>query len=764
MASTRLLTLFVASLLGGATFATEIPGVDFVPVELTLDASQNPAVAAVLEQDRDTPAEKLRVVMTLLDLGYPGTAEPILNELSKANLDAKTLIELSDRFGSARLVRIVRQSREPALRATPAFRTAAAELVQNILDAAAERARDPQRLAKLIEQLSDKSEVIQREARSDLSVGGEPALTACFNALGATEEEDLRAQLLTTLALMRPAVEAPTLAVLAEGEGLVQRDAAELAGHLRIDAALPYLALLSVRGDNPPASQAARNALLKWSLPLPSSDEAFELARRDLTAMRKSPPTVLDSPQADPLSGGSPWWNWDSQTKQLTKTELAARPLRIRSAARLARALTWGGMPVAGDLRETLLLLSWEEAGVTGERLSDDLKPWIESLSVDELNSMLAEAIKREYYAGAVICIEMLGERGDTNALVTGTHQPTALAAALASPQRAVRFAALQAVMKLAPGRRFPGSSHVAPTLWYFATSAGDPVALAGGSTVAHANEWAGSLRGLGYDATPAVNGRGLLLAAFDRSRSSRLAIVLLDANLDRPNMRETLYQLRSNPALRNVPVAVLSPGDRLREMEPLARAHSNLLVEPRLTGAEAMERLVQRLQTASGPQLPSAEVRMAQAKYALETVTKLLLEGHAYDELIRDSAVVSGTLYDPALTEASLDVLTNLGTQMSQLALADYASSRTQTVQQRRAAQAGFAESVDHFGLQLTRTQLLRQYDRYNESEGSDAESQAVLSGLLDVIESRARRRKRVEPSNSVQAESIPAGSATKP
>ncbi|MEQ8208800.1 MAG: hypothetical protein RH917_03130 [Lacipirellulaceae bacterium] len=731
--------LGIVATLGVTSFAQEETPAVNVEIDVA-DPLDNPAVAAVLEQDRTTPAEQLQVVATLVDLGYPSVAEPILQEIVVANLSEEKLVSLADRFGSARLVRLVRQSRDPGIKASPKFQKAAATLVQSILDATDSRARDPERIASLIAKLSDESDAVRRQTRSDLSVGGEPAIVACFNALAATEEEDLRAQLLATLALMRHAVESPTLAVLARGKGLVQRDAAELAGHLRMKDALPYLSLFSIQGDEVPASQAARAALAKFGLPMPSPAEAFELARRDLAASRQGPPPVALS-----IDEEGPWWTWNAKTKTLSKQQLPARMLRIKSASRLARVLNLGGMPPAADLRETMLLIAAEEAGLSDTDVPEDLKQWFDSLSIAELNTMLARAVKQEYHAAAVKIAETLGERGDLSAISSYHGRPTALASAVASPDRGVKFAALQAIMKIAPGQRFPGSSAVAPALWYFATGGGEPVAVVGGSTIDHANAWAGALRAAGYDTSPATNGRSVLLSAFDVAQTSRMNLVVLDANLDRPRMREVLYQLRRDPRTAQVPIAVVSPGERLREMEPLAATVPQVLVEPRPSGTAAVKGLVSRLTKLASSPFPDAKERAAQAKYALETIAKLLKEGHAYDELIRDSEVVSSTLYDPALTAASLAVLENLGTQASQLALVDYASSETQPAEGRQAALAAFTASHNRFGLQLTRTQIIRQYDRYNASEISSEETQMILGSILDVLEGRAAKPQAV-------------------
>ena len=56
--------------------------------------------------------------------------------------------------------------------------------------------------------------------------------------------------------------------------------------------------------------------------------------------------------------------------------------------------------------------------------------------------------------------------------------------------------------------------------------------------------------------------------------------------------------------------------------------------------------------------------------------------------------------------------------------------------MEERRAAAAALTASVDRYGLQLTREQILEQYSRYNASETADADTQQVLSKILDILE----------------------------
>jgi hypothetical protein len=81
------------------------------------------------------------------------------------------------------------------------------------------------------------------------------------------------------------------------------------------------------------------------------------------------------------------------------------------------------------------------------------------------------------------------------------------------------------------------------------------------------------------------------------------------------------------------------------------------------------------------------------------------------------------------------------LGSAQAQVALVSAASETERPLNERQAAARAFAESVDRYGILLTAPEILRQYDRYNESAGADRETQVVLGSLLDSMEQRGRQ-----------------------
>lgn len=709
------------------------------PVDLDEVARRDPAVAAVLELDRETPRAQLRAVFALLDLGQPGVAAEVFEPLAAAELSDAQRTQLVEHFGTARFLQLLRVTKPG--HAVYFDHPAAAAFAQASLDAAAQHARDPQRLAAAVEQLAAPDRQVRHEARSVLLAGGEAGVEAAFAALARAESEELRAQLLAILAAMHPTVDQPLLAILAEGRGQVRRDAVELAGHLRLFDALPWIAVLSV-GPDSQVAVAARSALSDFGLPLPSTDEARALVRRDLNRLADAQTT----PSFASLRTNV-WWKWDRQAQRLNQMAVLPDQGRIARLARLARALLEPGLADDPAQQYQAMLYAWEERVALhggddkGGEVADDADAWqhlAEGAPAAELSELLATATQHELFAAATRCAQLLQERNDPSVLTANDGQQTPLAKALVSPHQGLRFAALQAVLELSPGRPFAGSSGVADSLWYFATGAGDPTAVAAAATIPRANTWAGQLRTLGYDAVAATTGRGALAAALDRSRAARLVLVAIDSDISLPQVRETIFQLRRSPVAAHAPIAVLCSLQRLHDMQSLAEGDPLLLAEPRPHSDKAMAAVVDRLMQLPAPAPASDEVRTARAGFALEAIAGLLATEAPFDELIRDADLVAAALYHPTLSDAAIKVLGHLGTTASQQVLADYAQTATLPLDARRRAADAFAASVGRVGVQLPRSEVIRQYDRFNAAQSADPETQALLSGLLDVIEGK--------------------------
>lgn len=705
------------------------------PSTLADYARRDAAVAEALELPRTSPTEQLRTIALLLDLDRPEVAALVLPDLLKAKLTDDDRAALVRKFGTARFMELIRRDR-PAAAADGASFAGAGKFAQQCLDAAAAQARDPKRLAALVKQLTDGSEDERLAAEADLAASGQNAVAACLTALAEAKTKPARGRLMAALIEMRPASDGPVLAALADGEGQLQRDAAELAGAMRLSEAMPLLAALAAGGsESAETSAAASAALSRLGFSTPTQLEAIAVVKRRLGELAKGAPV----PTAPGDDGGGVWWTWDGAKRQIVSREFTAAELRTLAAGRLARALVHLGGLVDPVDRRAVLIDAWEEAAILDRPLPKQLEQVVAASSTAELSAALDTALRYDRSAAAIAAAGCLARRGDPSALATADGRPSPLTFAAASCRRDVRFAALEAVMQLHPPRSFPGASHVVDSLWYFAAGAGRPTAVVASSVFARSSDWAGLLRALGFEATPTADGREAIAACLDPASSSRLELVMLDVDLDGPPLRETVFQLRAADRTARVPILIAASSDRFDEAREIAESFPLTIAAPRPASEAALAPLVARASALADGRGETAEVRRQRAEKSLRWIASLLAEGGP-DELIREGALAHRAAIDPASPAAieAVDVLAALGTADSQASLAELASESSRPLADRRRAAEAFARSVGRFGLQLDRTQVFAQYDRYNASQNADRATQELLGALLDVIEGK--------------------------
>ena len=721
----RISFLFMLAV-GVLIYETAVAQTEQDPV-LNAAAQRSPAVATVLDAPLDAPADRLAAVFTLLDLGELDVAAAVLAPVLQAELDDKGRAELVERFGTARFLNLARRD-SPAGEGETAPLAGARKFARRCIEAAAKHSRNPQRITQLVVQLNDPAADVRNAARVDLAVTGTAGAQACLEALAAESDETRRANLMLALTKLRPEVDPLVMAVLADGNGHFLRDTAELAGHTGMLDAAPLLAAIAVDTQNDPAiAAAAQNALTKLNLSQADLTEARGLLLGEIRRLEASAPT---SQLPDKSSGL--WWTL-SKDGHLQSQQLPVESQRMFAIARLAKSLA--SLPQATQQdRQTALLYAYELARRFAQPLPPELEQIAQSVDVAELSHTMGEAMRHGQIAAATACAVLLGERSDIAALTSFDARPAPLSRALQHPDRRLRFAALQAVMNIAPPRSFPGASGVPKALWRFAAGAGTPQAVAASSFTGRASEWAGKLRAFGYDSVPAATGREALEASI---QSPRLALVLLDSDIGRPRLREVLYQLRSAESTAQVPIAILSSPHNLDRAQRLAENDSLLLAFARPHSPEAFESIVSQLGDLCTA-ICSPDERMQQATDALQWIAKLQTEGHHYDEFVRESDVASRTIFVPELLKPTLKVLSVLGTAGSQRTLVELASTASMPVENRQQAVEAFADSVQRFGKLLSPTEISVQFDRFNASESAPRESQKILGQLLDILEGK--------------------------
>jgi hypothetical protein len=559
----------------------------------------NPAVLAALEMPRTTPADHLQVIIWLIDLDRADRAKPILEELTKLQLNDAQKLELVDKFGSGSMLKLAR-SKELA--------PAGAAFAEACMAVASTAANDPQRIGSLIKQLADPSPEARLVAQHDLAAIGPKAAQAALEAMAREADSARRQAIAAGVVALHPLGDEMLLAMLDTRDPALRAVVIQSLQRLQIPRVQPFV----------PATSSAAEQKLVTAL------SSYE---------RGTPIFVPDHENYVEI------WQWNDATKQLSSARLPADEARIIWMSKLARALS-NLRPDNPDYRRKALVLSWEAASfnpVTRNAPAQQLA----SVSPQQLNEILAEALQENHPHAAVTTINAIVQRRDRSVLITPDGKPSPLANALISPNRNVRFAALTAIMALDPSSPYPGSSRVPEALAWFADSSAERRALIAMPTNASAGDLAGLLATEKLTTEATNRGRDLIRMAREMPD---VEAIFVDLEILTPGIRDVLYELRINATTGDIPIAILAADGRLEAAKRLAEEHTRMIAVPRLHSPETVANTVKQLAALSDRDLPPANVRTAQAAQAKAWLDKLESGARPFYVIRRTASLLTPT------------------------------------------------------------------------------------------------------------------------
>lgn len=728
-------------------------------------AAADQTVQALLETRPTTPSELLHVTETLIDLGHPIAARPLVQQLLAARLDGQSAAALLNDVGSACLLKLAR-----AAWLQPDGR----QLADSIWSAASKYQQDPKRINDLVAQLGQGTELEQAWTIENVRRAGAAAAGPLLAALvRATDDEAIAQVSAAILAVGEPMIPALRGAVDAAPEiaAHVPVAAARLLGQLEAEEAAPDLVALWLRaGDNEPAQVAAERSLAELGYNVSSRDAATEYLEevaRQFYVGRRQP--SLRGAEFD--EDGAPvvtQWHWQSALKRFTSSRTPRAAAALIEAQRSARAAYWStvdggedaahGDRVAGETaiaaRRRLLLAAIDLAlnppapGAAAARppagSPRDLEEaaWLHDPAL--VNTVLREALADHQLATAEAAARTLGTIGSAE-LLDGTATLSPLAAAAGHGDPRLSAAAIESILRLGPTTSFVGASYVSRGLKYHLSALGLRRAVVASPSREEASRIVGLLALLGYEAEATTSGR---IAAELATESVDYELVVLDFRLYDPAAWEALAEIRRNARSRPLPVAIIEllefeePAQRLARHDPLAaawiRPHDAHGVDVQLAP------LVARADRDRGG---DAQGRLLAAAAILEQLLTLKPESRRLFDLTLLVDPLERALLVPELQQAAATMLATIGRPRAQQALVELASQATAPMELRKLAAKAFGESVGRFGVALTSVEVQHQYDRYNDSEHLPRSEQQLLSSLLDVLEAgRDPRQPAVE------------------
>lgn len=685
----------------------------------------DPAVAAVLRGNPSTPAQLARAANVLAELGRPDLGRQLLQKLLEAKPNDEQLGALAEEFGSAMFLSMAGRAE---------MRPEAEQLADAVLAVVNRSLRDPARIAGLIGQLQDASPEARLKALTGLrearwaAVG--PLLGVLADASRGAEQASVRA----VLAEMGSDATGPLLGLLEASDPKLVAQAIRALAEAGTQEAVIYLLRPYSLETGDPAVRAAAGAALKARVGrTPTRTEAVRLLTERARAY-----FARRQPIKAGVDGRVELWRWDEDSRQCVSKSYPADEASAVMAARLARdayALAGADPQIRRLYLAATLDAAAYEAGLDQPLPRGEGTAMAEAaaLGAEVIEDLLEHAIAADHVPAATAAARILGRIGTADALLRQGTQPAVLVRATWHADRRLRMAATDAVIRLQPARSFPGSSHVAEALAFFAASSGARRALVAGPSTEDSRRLAGMLAAAGYQVDTAVTGRELGRLAV---ASPDYELALIDAAIERPTIDLLLKELRKDCRSGTLRVGLIARDGFLPRARHVARSDPAALAFSRPHSDESFARQLEQLTALAPRAFVDLAERQRQAAEALDRLAEVSRPGEKLYDVGRTQNAVLAALYTPGLGSKAAAVLGNLGNAESQRALVELASRWTQPLEVRRAAVDAFRQNSRASGILLTNREILLQYERYNQSENLDQATQQVLGSILDCIE----------------------------
>jgi hypothetical protein len=615
------------------------------------------------------------------------------------------------------------------------------EFARDVVAAARRVAGSSERIEQLIARLSNPDLSTRNESLRALRSLGPRATAEILAVFSDFERQSEFPFLRSALAVMGEDAIGPLLAGARSNHLLVQGESVRALSHYRTPEAADVMMRTYLSPRIPaPLRQIALTALTEQNrLPIdPNSVENrfYDRAYSLLTRQQSSLPTLLDETEL---------WHWNDQQRALMASRVPSVLADQWLAAQLAADL-YEINPQEPRNRELRLLtqLEFEKRQLDSSLqlgIGHPLTSAKEEASRQDLEQVLATALKLELIPAATVTCQLLGQQAQPAADSISTVPPEVLIDAVRSGDRHLQFAALEAIIKLDPTQAYPGSSLVLSLAVFLAASEGQDVALIGDNFRDFAQSYAATLSLSGVKGISAVTGKELFATAI--SNPDVRAIMVTDS-LTRPYATDLIEMLRRDLRTKKLPIGLLVRDAKVPfAIERMAAVDPLLTLLPLTIEPEQVVSQIRRVKQTLEPWTVEGQDRKRHAAVALDWLAKIAADRQTYRfyDLGNHQQELAKTIYIPNSIEPATVILQNLGTPAAQKELLNFISQNSFPIEDRRRAVAAFAALIQTSGTLLTREEILQQYARYNASEGEPQEVQELLANVLDALEANSRR-----------------------
>lgn len=693
-----------------------------------------PGAASPLPVEPQTPEQLFDAVLLTMQLNRPDVARRYLDAFAAAGPSDEFLLQLRNQYGTATFMQLAR---------TKELQPTSLDLMERVKAAALARINDAAVIDGLIDQLSGSARDRQ-QGLLELKHLRQYAVTHLLRRVVSPERPIPADLAVSTLVAVGPEAVLPLVGALRTGPDPIRGLAADALGRIGgSDAELPLWAPAFSATSPDAVRQQSRQALATILTGDPARTDrvnSFGMADR----LRKEAEVYFT--HGKPLPTGDDGlvgiWTWDAAQNLLVETRTEAPKADLFVSEQYARE----SLELSGDGREPQVLLmaillardveaaGWDKAPPEGPGTAHDLLLAAGPELADEVVHL---AVRENQHAAALQALRVLeqnGSRKQLDAVVKG--RIPAVLEALTSTQPRIQFAAVETILQWDPDKAFPNSRLVVEVLARTLAGDGRPDGV-----VIDPNQSRGTLIGdylntLGYD--PRVSKTGA--AGFQHAAThGDVSLAVLHLNTIRPELSQTVANLRADSRTASVPIAIYGPAGMQDRVKHLT-GHYPLVsyVEESNNAAEIMKQVRPLLAQVTPPRLSEAQ-RNDQRKSAAMWLEHIAAgQRTKFFDLAPAEKALADNVNDPNIGRPCIIALGAINTPAAQQRLLDTAvgDAIEPTLRVVAARQLGF--HIQRFGLLVSNDDVARL--RNYVASVTDPAATTALTGVLGSLKPDAK------------------------
>lgn len=719
------------------------------------DSPDNPLVV-----EPKTPEEIFDAVLLMVDISRIEVARGYLKKFLAEEPTDEVLIQLREKYGPGAFLRLANIKE---------LRPESQTLLERNNTAYRQYANDPARLDSFLKGLVS-DDVEQRTiARHQMETAGTAVVPALVAALGDPKYASFKGTIVEMLVRIgRPAT--PALhAALASPDSPTRQSVILALGLIRDEASIPHLIRFAGQPEASAESEAAKKAITR----IVGNDSA---ARAQLQGAASRLVKTARDYYLGRNTGriGSDQlvttWVWDESARTVRELRLPPATAAIQQGIFFADAAL-DVAPERLDVQTTYLnLLFAQEAATVGFNKPiasgpGSVQDIAASVGLAAVNRALADALEWHKLDSALVALQVLARIGNVQQIRSVGGQQSPLLRALNFPSRRVQFAAAETIIALDPAMKYAGSERVIAILGRALTQAETTMkqGMVLDSVINRGQSIAGFLRELGFE----INHRQTGKEGFRTAASlQEVDLILLDANIQRWGLSETLTNLKYDPRTKDIPIVIYGEAVTERTIRVYMKQFPNVHYIEVPASAEDLERQLEPILSQQAELPLTADERSTKSSRAAELLS-FLSNGQRrklYDFTLIEKPVLN-SLQNAQLAAQLLPVVNAIPSIASQTQLAEFAADPAQTNQVRSVASRQLVSHLQLYGLLITKEHVTQLRAAWQET--TQPALHAELSAVMGVLQPNAaligQRLKRSGAARA-PAPSTPAPDTTKP